>query len=188
MEFFLSFIGVLVALIVWGVVRTYFPGYLAEKGKNLATKEDIEGITRQIEEVKHTYASLLEDQKQRGQLRFAALDRRLEVAQQAHVLWWNLLRALHTSDVGDEVMKCQEFWVTNRLYLSEDVSFAFRRAYIAAGDHESLKEASRHDTSVLPEVRENFKHITEAGDIIVRSVAIPPLNEMPVSDELKKQA
>lgn len=188
MEFFLSFAGTVAALIAWSVAKSYLPGYLAEKGKNLATKEDIEGITQRIEEVKHTYASLLEDQKQRGQLRFAALDRRLEVAQQAYVLWWNLLRALHTPDVTAQVMKCQEFWVNNRLYLSEDVSFSFRSAYMAAGDHEGLKDASRHDKSVLQEVQANFKRITDAGDIIVRSVAIPPLNELPVADELKKQA
>lgn len=188
MEFFLSFAGTVAALIVWNLARSYIPGYLTEKGRNLATKEDIEGITRRIEEVKHTYASSLEDQKQRGQLRFAALDRRLEVAQQAYIHWWNLLRAVHTADIGAEVMKCQDFWVKNRLYLSEEVAFAFRRAYMAAGDHESLKEASRHDKSLLTEVRENFKHITEAGDIIVRSVAIPSLNDVPVADELKKQA
>lgn len=186
--FLLSFVGTVAALIVWGLAKHYLPGYLSEKGKNLATKEDIADITRRIEEVRHTYASLLEDQKQKGQLRFAALDRRLEVAQQAHVLWWNLLRALHTPEIGTEIQKCQEFWVNNRLYLSEDVSFSFRRAYMAAGDHENLKEAVRHDASLRSEVQENFKRITEAGEIIVRSVAIPPLNEVPVSDELKKQA
>lgn len=187
--FFLSFVGTFAALIVWGIVRHYFPGYLFEKGKNLATKEDIADITRRIEDVKHPYASLLEEQKQKGQLRVAALDRRLEVAQLAYVRWWNLLRALHTPDVRSEVEKCQEFWVNNRLYLSEDVSFAFRRAYMAAGDHESLKDVARHDPSQRTELSENFRRITGAEEIIVQSVAIPPLNEgVSVSDELKKQA
>lgn len=186
--FWESFLGAGVAIAGWGLLKHYFPAYFSEKGKNLATKEDIAEITRRIEDVKHTYALLLEDQRQKGQLRFAALDRRLEVAQQAHVLWWNLLRALHTPEVGDHVQKCQEFWVNNRLYLSEDVSFSFRQAYMAAADHENLKEASRHDKALMREVRKNFARITDAGDIIVRSVAIPPLNEVPVSDELKKQA
>ena len=187
--FLLSFGGTIAALIIWGFIRHYLPGYLSEKAKNLATKEDVAEITRRIEDVKHTYALLVEEQRQKGQLRFAALDRRLEVAQLAHVHWWHLLRALHTPAALDEVQKCQDFWVSNRLYLSDEVSFAFRRAYMAAGDHESLKEAARFDPAQRNEVSENFKRITEAEQIIVRSVAIPPLHqEVSVSDELKKQA
>ncbi|MEJ5906176.1 hypothetical protein V7V80_15945 [Pseudomonas kermanshahensis] len=33
-------------------IKFYLPGYIKEKGKNLATKEDIAGITDQIEQVK----------------------------------------------------------------------------------------------------------------------------------------
>ena len=32
-------------------VKNYLPSYMDEKGKNLATKEDIEEITRKTEEV-----------------------------------------------------------------------------------------------------------------------------------------
>jgi hypothetical protein len=188
-DLLLPFVGTLAALIVWNLTRHYFPGYLIEKGKNLATKEDVAEITRRIEDVKHDYALVLEAQKQKGQLRFAALDRRLEVAQQAHICWWNLLRSLYTPEIKEEVQKCQEFWVNNRLYLSEEVSFAFRRAYMAASHHEALKEACRYDPTQSAEVRENFKRITEAENTIVRSVAIPPLNEgVSISEELKKQA
>ena len=41
-------------------LRKYLPTYVAEKGKNLATKEDIAEITRQIESVKSEYAHNLE--------------------------------------------------------------------------------------------------------------------------------
>ncbi|HWN95370.1 MAG TPA: hypothetical protein VNT99_10090 [Methylomirabilota bacterium] len=34
------------------ILKNYLPSYFAEKGRNLATKEDIEEITRRIEEVK----------------------------------------------------------------------------------------------------------------------------------------
>ena len=180
----------LVVIVVGGfILKNYLPSYFSEKGKNFATKEDVADITRRIEEVRHFYASLQEEQKQKGQLRFAALDRRLEVAQQAYVHWWNLLRSVHTTEVGEQVRKCQEFWVNNRLYLAEDVSLAFRQAYMAAHIHQDLKVASLHDQSAVKEVRENFKIITDAESIIIRSVAIPPLNEgISVSDELKKEA
>jgi len=184
-----SFLGTLGALALWGLVRNFFPGYLNQKGQNLATKEDIAEITKRIEEVKHDYASLLEAQKQKGQLKFSALDKRLAVLQEAHVRWWHLLRSIHTPHVEEEVQKCQTFWVENRLYLSEEAAFAFRRAYMAASDHEQLKAMAREDRSQAQEVRENFARITEAESIIVRSAALPSWTEaISVAEELEKQA
>lgn len=46
--------------IVGLLIRVYLPGYIKEKGKNLATKEDIAAITKQIEQVKVEYAKQLE--------------------------------------------------------------------------------------------------------------------------------
>lgn len=50
----------LAGLIAGLIISRFLPSYFGEKGKNLATKEDIEGITRQIESVKHSYATQLE--------------------------------------------------------------------------------------------------------------------------------
>lgn len=36
-------------------VKNYLPSYMDEKGKNLATKEDIEEITRKTEEVQQDF-------------------------------------------------------------------------------------------------------------------------------------
>ena len=36
-------------------VKNYLPSYMDEKGKNLATKEDIEEITRKTEEVQKEF-------------------------------------------------------------------------------------------------------------------------------------
>ncbi|XSS65203.1 hypothetical protein ACP9OK_09570 [Pseudomonas sp. B11] len=46
--------------IVGLLIKTYLPGYIGEKSKNLATKEDIAGITDKIEQVKADYARQLE--------------------------------------------------------------------------------------------------------------------------------
>ena len=43
------------------IFSKFLPSYFGEKGRNLATKEDIDGITRQIEDVKHGYAAQLEE-------------------------------------------------------------------------------------------------------------------------------
>jgi len=56
-------IQVLVPLGIRGIgllLYRYLPAYTAEKGENLATKEDIAEITKQIEGVKSSYAHELE--------------------------------------------------------------------------------------------------------------------------------
>ena len=48
----------LIGFVLVGVfLRNYLPSYVAEKAKNLATKEDIESITRKIEGVKAEFAA-----------------------------------------------------------------------------------------------------------------------------------
>ncbi len=50
-------------------IKSYFPSYLSEKGKNLATKEDIREITDKIESVRFEYLNNLEGIK--SELTFA---------------------------------------------------------------------------------------------------------------------
>ncbi len=51
---------VLAVVVIAGFKRFYFPEYLKEKGKNLATKEDIGEITKEVESIKHGYSAELE--------------------------------------------------------------------------------------------------------------------------------
>ncbi len=91
------------------IFKFYLPSYLAEKGKNLADKEDIGRITDEIEKVKVQYGEtlqniihqnnlLLEEVKGRHQLRLAALDRRLQAHQEAYTLWKKLLSKLYKEE------------------------------------------------------------------------------------------
>ena len=68
----------------------YFGTYLREKGKNLATKEDLAELTRIVEAIKNEHAKELEVVKGRQQLRMAALDKRLQAHQEAFALWRRL--------------------------------------------------------------------------------------------------
>lgn len=62
----------LVVVIVLGyLLRDFFPSYSKEKGKNLATKEDIQAITEKIESVKAEYAKSLETVKTKLQIEAA---------------------------------------------------------------------------------------------------------------------
>jgi hypothetical protein len=50
-------------IIIIGILWIFLKSYYSEKGKNLATKEDIKEITDKIESVKLSYVKILEDYK-----------------------------------------------------------------------------------------------------------------------------
>lgn len=173
--------AVLAGLVVFLILKSFLPSYLAEKGKNLATKEDVALITREIEAVKSEYALVLEELRARNQLRMAALDRRLEAHQEAFTLWHELVGEAHSDKVGCVVMKCQAWWEKNCLYLSSTVRESFSDAYSSAHSHHAYLQ-SRTDAKL---VKENWARIMKAGHDIVAAVQLPGLTPAE-RDELKK--
>jgi hypothetical protein len=118
---------------------------------------------------------LLEKTSQHHQLRMAALDRRLEVHQQAYALWWKLLNAVHREEnpPSDITIECQDWWVKNGLYLDAEARQAFRDAYIAASFHREFCKPPRD----IDAIKENWNIINNAGKIIVKTVELPSLGE-----------
>lgn len=72
---------------LWLLLKRYLPSYVVEKGKNLATKEDIADITERIESVKASYAADLEGVR-------AAITSRLGVHQFRYQREYDLLLQL----------------------------------------------------------------------------------------------
>jgi hypothetical protein len=66
-------------------VKTYIPSYLAEKAKNLATKEDVASITDKVESVKSGYAHILEEIRSNHQLKFAAIEREKSIKKEVYM-------------------------------------------------------------------------------------------------------
>jgi len=56
----LQILNFIVVTIVGFFLKSYLPSYFGEKGKNLATKEDISDITNRVEEVKAAYSAKIE--------------------------------------------------------------------------------------------------------------------------------
>src|SRR5271165_6176359 len=140
--------GVVTALAIWLLFKRFFASYLDEKGKNLATKEDIASITHKVESVRFDYSALLEQMKARHQLRLAALDRRLAVHQEAFTHW----RELYTAEAPnmDEVAnKCRTWWNHNCLYLEPKVREAFLDAISQEYRHRALMSSSPSDRTTL---------------------------------------
>ncbi|MBD3652628.1 hypothetical protein [Kangiella sp.] len=61
--------------IIFYFIKSYIPAYLSEKGRNLATKEDIGTITDEVESVKSGYAEILEEVKVSNQIKISAIER-----------------------------------------------------------------------------------------------------------------
>lgn len=173
---FASFgIGAVVAGgVVFLLLKHYLPSYLAEKGKNLATKEDIAEITDEVEGVRSQYAVLLEELKAKHLLRLAALDQRLRAHQEAFTLWREILGATHTDQIGSVVIKCQEWWEKNCLYLEPNVREAFVASYSAAHMHRALTQG-RTDRVALAE---NWDQITKFPNILFEAVQLPALSNV----------
>ncbi len=180
METLLWFIVVGVAVLLWRSLTSYSQ----EKGKNVATKEDIADITSKIESVKANYterlaaiehqsALVLEQLRGQHQLRLAAVERRLAAHQEAFTLWRRLLRNVHSDNVHQIVLECQEWWDKNCLYLTAAARESFNRAYFAAASHRQLTR----DRVNAELVTQNMALVTKAGDDLVAGVELPSLGE-----------
>lgn len=60
MEWIQTIINIILFIIFGLFIKNYFPTYMDEKGKNLATKEDIQEITQKTEEVQKEFKEDLE--------------------------------------------------------------------------------------------------------------------------------
>ena len=74
----LNIVSWLISFILFLFYKNYLPSYFQEKGKNLATKEDINEITITVEFIKSDYARQLELYKNE----IALLDKRRELSAQ----------------------------------------------------------------------------------------------------------
>jgi hypothetical protein len=163
------------------LLKYFFSSYVKEKGRNLATKQDIAEITNKVEEIKHQYNLLREQFKARNQLRLAALDKRLEVHQKA----FSLLRELSFiicsgKETITTVTKCDNWWWENCFYLDAETREVF---------YEFIKKVPEkfHE---LP-LKERIAIRTDMERIIVslqEAVELPPIKDIKLDDfESKKE-
>jgi hypothetical protein len=142
-------LGAIVAcLTLYFVAQKHLGSYLTEKGKNLATKEDIEEITRLVEDVKHQNNELIEGARAKQQMRMAALDKRLQAHQEAFT-YWRKLMAGNREGEKPVVIQCQDWWEQNCLYLEPNVRQAFVAAYTNAHLREQLQNAGANAEDII---------------------------------------
>ena len=148
-------------------IAKFLHSYLSKKGENLATKEDITELTHKVEEVRLGFALQAEEHSQKNRLKLAALDRRLEIHQEAYTLWWHLLSSVHTDDVGKRVDKCQTWWVEHCVYLGPEVRDAFPDAFHAAHRHRKILRSDRKNAKA------NWARVERVGRLILKDAGLP---------------
>jgi hypothetical protein len=174
----------LVATLALGALVLLARAYAQEKGKNLATKEDIADITHQVEEVKaeyarqrqaleHAHQQLLKQSDQTHQLSLAAIDLRLKAHQEAFAKCQDFFALAHRRPPeGTEKMNTLlQWWRENCLYLSPEAATAFREASDAAAVHRDLLDGRVGHQAVS----ENWQKIARAGGVIAAAVQLPSI-------------
>lgn len=152
--------------------------YAAERLKGVATKADVADITRIVEDVRAMFAQRAAEQEQRYRLQLAALDRRLEVLQQAYVQWWRLYDAVYTPRVHEIFDEAHEWYRQHCIYLGREVAIAFWEAARAARIH--LELTQKPDVTDDAK-RKNWEKLASCGDKIAAAAGLPPIGHL--SDE-----
>lgn len=165
-----------VAGVFGGFAGAWISGYLTEKGKNLASKEDIAGVTERAEKVLQASRLVLENLRQTHDLRMAAVDKRLEVHQEAFYRSREMPHFTHKKDPEKApfLAECWSWWARHCLYLEPEASDAFVAALVAVDSHHFLLGEPGAGPN-MEEVKANWAKITGLGNIIRKAVKLPPL-------------
>jgi len=106
--------------------------------------------------------------------RMAALDRRLEIHQEAYRLWHEMVSAFHDPKKGPETAaRCQQWWFDNCLYLDAKSRKEFFQCAREACLYGVLK-----DPNNLAETTARFKRIQNVFKLLEEGVHLPPIGEL----------
>jgi len=169
--------GVVSGGVLFLLTKNYLSSYLTEKGKNLATKEDIEKITHLVKGVEHQYNVLIKEMEAKQQLRMAAMDKRLEAHQTAFSLWRNVSSAaIHNHKIVPAVLECQKWYNEHCLYLEPEVRVAFVDAFSNA-----LRSNVLLDGGTEEEKETSWSIVTAFPDILFKAVQLPGISSAEVN-------
>jgi hypothetical protein len=177
-----------VLLIVASAIGAFLGSLIREHAKNWAALRTIRKLTRAVEDIKtdnakqlaelaHQNAILLEQLKAQNQLRFAALDKRLNAHQEAFTLWRRLLSRAHENDIHEVVRECHDWWEKNCLYLEPTARNAFNQAFWSASHHKVLLDTQFRDDALIESIKRNWAAIQDAGSIIMDAASLPAIND-----------
>ncbi|MGF6712265.1 hypothetical protein QFZ41_003229 [Luteibacter sp. W1I16] len=158
----------------------YLRSYVGERGKNRATKDDIEELTHKVEAVRDEYArgitELSASMNARNSLRILAGEKRLATHQEAYSRWHALLLKAAFEDGRKYADECALWWMDNALYLDAEPRNCFILAVAAARVHFELVESNRgKGPDAVRAVVANMNTVRAAGPAIVKACELPPI-------------
>lgn len=171
-----QWIGYLIAAIAGGGFA-FLGGYLAEKGKGRATKEDVATVTDLVEEVRSEYLKELEDLKAHHQLRMVAAEKRLLAHQQAHLWWVKLNYEFENGSLQileDQASLCKEWYDENCVFLAPTSREAFVDMYCSVLD--ARKEMAKGDEADQALIDENETRFERARVTFLHDVELPHMS------------
>lgn len=167
---------------VIGGAITALGAYLAEKGKNRATKEDIGQITQAVEAVKSEFSEKLEDLKAHHQLRMVAAERRLEALQQGYSLWQELFQAAarmrESREMVDEQVERYKVWLyQNTIYLGPTGRKAVLDAIRAGLQHAAFMSNRATAVENADALMENWTNLENVANVFLEEASLPSLSQ-----------
>jgi hypothetical protein len=169
--------GIVTGCVLFFLSKNYLSSYLTEKGKNLATKEDVEKITHLVKGVEHQYNVLIKEMEAKQQLRMAAMDKRLEVHQTAFTLWRTVSSAaIHNNKIVPAVLECKKWYHEHCLYLEPEVRVAFVNAFTQA-----LQSNLLLDGGTTEEKKASWDVVNAFPDILFKAVHLPGISNAEVN-------
>lgn len=170
--------SVIILQLIIGGILLYGRSYIKKKAENLAQIEDLDKMTKIVEEIKKDYALILENAKARNQLKMAALDKRLEVHQKAYTQLRKLIeksRVLPDTDFSEKIKDARNWWEENCLYLEEKGREAFITTTNTIWNYrDSYKAPEPRD---LIRLENMWNDILLGVEAIVSGIELPPIKE-----------
>ena len=158
--------------ILFYFIKSYIPAYLSEKGKNLATKEDVGAITEEVEAVKSGYAEILEEVKVTNQLKISAVEREQNIKKEVYM------------DAVEAITKSQNMVANfSNLNISEEKitsEFSLQAGKIAKVQIVGTKETVQAVTLFMGEIGTVTLHL-----MLERMALIKRKNEIKISEGLR---
>lgn len=178
----LEIIEIGLILILGLLIYKYLPSYIIEKGKNLATKEDIGDITRKVEEVKAEFIKVSCEH----QIRFSKLhEKRAEIIAELYSrlydFYWAVcafLRDFHKTKhdekdfkkLDDKSYEFTDYFHKHRIYFNENICSkidelinALYSAYVPLENRDRNDKHLKQDWNKCAEiVRKQYPKIKES--------------------------
>lgn len=133
--------------------------------------------------------SRITEKRFQHELKLAALDKRLEVHQQAYTWWLNVLRSLFEKEkLHKEILpSAYKWWDENCLYLHKNVAHKLRAAFLIAGTYEVMADAYRGQPNGADSIERMHLDIASVGPLIQAAVGLPEINPSELASNSRDQ-